>query len=272
MPTRLLIIDDNPDLGKMLVTYFNRHDCQAEWLGRARQTMERAIRFRPHVILLDVMMPDMDGYSLYRELRGHRRTSHIPILFLTAMSSRDDVIAGLGLGAEDYIVKPFDFDELRLRVRNLYNRLQSESPTDAVTGLPGRQLIDEYVRGLPAGEGHSRIDCRVEAFDEFREVYGFLAADDVLRLTANLLDEAVEGAGRAEAFVGHPGGAEFVLIVSGPGEEIARQLVERFNREAPVAYSFVDRGRGYLLVRPAKEGSPEKRAPLMTLAAAVTSL
>ena len=272
MPTRVLIVDDNPDLGKMLVTYFNRHDCQAEWLDRGQQTVERAIRFRPHVILLDVMMPDMDGHAIYRQLRESQRTSHIPILFLTAMSSRDDMIAGLGLGAEDYVVKPFDFDELRLRVKNTYDRSQRESPTDPVTGLPGRQLIDEYVLGLPAGSGSSRIDCRLRAFNEFREVYGFLAADDVLRLTANLLDEAAEAAGQPQAFIGHPGGAELVLIVSGPGDEIARRLVARFNRESPVCYSFVDRGRGYLLLREAKGGSPEQRAPLMTLSVAVKRL
>ncbi len=272
MPTRLLIVDDNPDLGKMLVTYFNRHDCQAEWLGVGRQTVERAIHFRPHVILLDVMMPDMDGYAVYRQLRDSRRTSHIPVLFLTAMSSRDDIIAGLGLGAEDYVVKPFDFDELRLRVRNTYNRSQRESPTDPVTGLPGRQLIDAYVRSLPADGSSSRIDCRLRAFGEFREVYGFLAADDVLRLTAGLLDEAAEAAGQPEAFIGHPGGAEFALIVSGPGGELARGLVERFNREVLVCYSFTERVRGYLLMREAREGSPEKRTPLMTLSVAVKRL
>jgi PleD family two-component response regulator len=265
MPIRLLIVDDSPDLGKMLVTYFGRHDCQAEWLGQGQETLEKARRFRPHVILLDVMMPELDGHALYHQLRSHHRTSHIPILFLTALSSRDDIIAGLGLGAEDYVVKPFDFDELRLRVKNIYNRSQRESPTDPVTGLPGRQLIDEYVRGLPAGAGFSRLDCRLRGFDEFREVYGFLAADDVLRLTAGLLDEMAEAHGQADAFVGHPGGAEFTLVAKGPTEAIARRLAERFDREVLVCYSFIDRGRGYLVTRPAKGDSPEKRAALMTL-------
>jgi DNA-binding response OmpR family regulator len=272
MPIRLLIVDDNADLGKMLVTYFSQHDCQTEWLGTGRKTLERALHFRPHVILLDVMMPDLDGHAIYKQLRGSQRTSHIPILFLTAMSTHDDVIAGLGLGAEDYVVKPFDFDELRLRIKNLYNRSQHETPTDPVTGLPGRQLIDEYAHSLSRGGGHSRIDCRLRAFNEFREVYGFLAADDVLRLTANLLDETATAAGQPQAFIGHPGGAEFVLIVSGQGDEIARSLVERFNRETPVCYSFVDRGRGYLVVQAATEGSPERRAPLMTLSVAVKRL
>ncbi len=267
MPTRLLIVDDNPDLGSMLTTYFDKHDCQTQWVGRGQETLERARQFRPHIILLDVMMPEMDGHTLYRQLRDNHRTRHVPILFVTALSGRDDIIAGLGLGAEDYVVKPFDFEELRLRIKNLYNSSQRERPTDPVTGLPGRQMTEAYLEELPPG-AHSRIDCQIKTFDEFREVYGFLAADDVLRLTASLLDEE---AGE-DAFIGHAGGADFTVVTGGDAEAIAAQLAERFNREVQVCYSFIDRGRGYLLLRPAAEGSAEKRAPLMTLETSVTTL
>ena len=272
MTIRLLIVDDNPDLGKMLTTYFSKHDCEVEWLAHGRNTLERAIRFHPHVIVLDIMMPEFDGHAVYNQLRTSQRTSHIPILFLTALTSRDDVIAGLHLGAEDYIVKPFDFEELRLRVKNKYDRLQAESLTNAATGLPGRILLDDYIRQLPSGRGAGRIDCRLRGFDEFREVYGFLAADDALRLTANLMDDTLDEFDRPEAFIAHPGGAEFTLIVPGQANEIARRLVERFNRESHVCYSFVDRGRGYMVVREAQAGKPEKRAPLMTLSVSLRRL
>jgi GGDEF domain-containing protein len=178
----------------------------------------------------------------------------------------------LGLGAEDYIVKPFDFDELRLRIRNLYNRSQRDKPTDPVTGLPGRQLTEDYIQALPGGGGRSRIDCRLRSFDEFREVYGFLAADDVLRLTANILDAVAETHGQPDAFIGHAGGAEFTLVATQEAETIAAHLAARFNEAVQVCYSFIDRGRGYLLLRPAAAGGAETRAPLMTLETSVTPL
>jgi DNA-binding response OmpR family regulator len=271
MPTRLLIIDDNADLGKMLAATFDKDGYQTEWLAQGGRALERAIQFRPHVILLDVMMPDVDGFAVCRQLLSHHRTSHVPILFLTAMGSQDDVIAGLNLGAEDYVVKPVDFEERRLRVKNKYRRSQIESPTDPVTGLPGRTLIDDYLQGLTPGSAQV-IECHLNGFEEFREVYGFLAADDVLRLTATLIDETLEAQGRAGDFVGHPGGAEFVVAAGGQGEAVAQALIERFDREVPVCYSFVDRGRGYLLVRPASAGSPEKRAPLMTMSTTISTL
>jgi DNA-binding response OmpR family regulator len=272
MQTRLLLVDDNRDLANMLVTFFEKEGFQTEWVWQGQKALDRAIHFRPHLIILDVMMPDVDGYAVCRQLRTHHRTSHVPILFLTALSSRDDVIAGLNLGIDDYVVKPFDLEEFRLRVKNKYLRSQIESPTDAVTGLPGRKLIDDYIHNLPAQSGFAAVECRLNAFEEFREVYGFLAADDVLRLTATLIDEVLEEHGRAGDFVGHPGGAEFVVVPGGQSEAVARRLAERFDKAVPVCYSFVDRGRGYLQMRAASGLSAEKRAPLMTMSVAITNL
>ena len=99
-------------------------------------------RSLPNVIVLDIQLPDIDGYQVCRQLRGNLRTSHIPILFLTQRDERSDKIAGLQLGADDYITKPFDIEELKLRIQNAIGRAQWENLTSPTTGLPSGKIIE----------------------------------------------------------------------------------------------------------------------------------
>ena len=210
------------------------------------------------------MLPDMDGYAVCKQLRTTTRTSHIPIIFLTQKDERSDKIAGLELGADDYITKPFDIEELKLRVTNAISRQERESQTDPRTGLPSGRLIEDHLRRIIRTQGWALLDCRLMHFDRFKDVYGFITGDEVLRFTSLLLGEVVDEAGTANDFIGHPGGDNFVVITTAAaGPRIRERLKARFNAEVVTHYSFVDRERGYILAK-GQEGS-EVQVPLMSL-------
>ena len=113
---RILVVEDDFDISNMLKIYFSGQGYDVEVAARGSQALEKTRQELPHLIVLDIMLPDIDGYEVCRQLRISTRTSHIPIIFLTQKDERSDKLQGLELGADDYITKPFDIEELKLRV------------------------------------------------------------------------------------------------------------------------------------------------------------
>jgi PleD family two-component response regulator len=207
------------------------------------------------------MLPDMNGYDVCRELRQTTRTSHIPIIFLTQKDERADKITGLELGADDYITKPFDIEELKLRVKNQIERAERENYTDPNSGLPSSAIIEERLRELmKSGEKTwTYVDCKVDNFDDFKEVYGFVAGNEVMRFMALLMGEVVDASGTPNDFLGHPGSDNFVVITyAESADKFKKALMDKFNQDVQQHYSFIDRERGHML-------RDSKTVPLMTL-------
>jgi diguanylate cyclase (GGDEF)-like protein len=224
----------------------------------------------PHVIVLDIMLPDIDGYEVCSRLRHNLRTSHIPIIFLTQKDERSDKIAGLELGADDYITKPFDIEELRLRVQNAQRRAERESLTNPTTGLPSGKLIEEQLRLLMRKKNWGLLYVGLPGIEAFNDVYGFVAGDEVLRFAALIMGETVDQIGTAEDFIGHVGGDDFIIITTGDrSTPMADALTKRFNAEVGAHYDFKARQQGYIVYKD-REGK-EQRAPLMIMAIGLIS-
>jgi PleD family two-component response regulator len=261
---RILVVEDDFDISNMLRIYFTGQGFEVSVAPRGNDALAMTRQSLPHLIVLDIMLPDMDGYAVCKQLRTTTRTSHIPIIFLTQKDERSDKIAGLELGADDYITKPFDIEELKLRVTNAIARQERESQTDPRTGLPSGRLIEDHLRRIIRTQGWALLDCRLVHFESFKDVYGFIVGDEVLRFTALLLGEVVDEAGTADDFIGHPGGDNFVVITTAAaGPRIRDRLKARFNAEVLTHYSYVDRERGYILAK-GQEGE-EVQEPLMAL-------
>ncbi|MBI3737803.1 MAG: response regulator [Chloroflexi bacterium] len=113
---RLLVVEDDVDIANMLKIYFSGMQFDVDVAHRGSDALEKTKQVLPHLIVLDIMLPDIDGYEVCRNLRTNTRTSHIPVIFLTQKDERSDRLQGLELGADDYITKPFDIEELKLRV------------------------------------------------------------------------------------------------------------------------------------------------------------
>lgn len=262
---RLLIVEDDQDISNMLKIYFSGHNFEVDTALRGAEALEKTRQNLPHLIVLDIMLPDIDGFEVCRILRTHTRTSHVPIIFLTQKDERSDKLQGLELGADDYVTKPFDIEELKLRVQRAIARAEQQSLTDPRSGLPSGRLIEEQLRRIIRLDDWSFMDVRIMNLEAFRDVYGFVAADNVLRFTAMLLGEVVDELGTLNDFIGHTGGDSFVVITTQEAaKEIQRKLIDRFANEALAHYSFIDREQGYILTE-AADGSRQK-APMMTLA------
>lgn len=262
---RLLIVEDDVDISKMLRIYFDSQGFETMVALRGEEALDICRRKLPHLIILDIMLPDIDGYEVCRRLRANLRTSHIPIIFLTQRDERSDQIAGLELGADDYITKPFDLQLLLLRVQNSLQRANRLSLTNPVTGLPSSKLIEDQLRQLMRRKDWALLYIGINHMDEFNDIYGFVAGDDVLRFTAMLLTEVVDELGAGTEFVGHIGRDDFLIITTPEAATpMKARLQERFQNEVVTFYSFKDRERGYVEI--VDSTGRTQRAPLMTLA------
>jgi PleD family two-component response regulator len=267
---RLLVVEDDIDIGNMLKIYFSGMDFDVDVAVRGSDALEKTKHALPNLIVLDIMLPDIDGYEVCRNLRTNMRTSHIPVIFLTQKDERSDKLQGLELGADDYITKPFDIEELKLRVQGAIKRSERESLTDPRTGRPAGRLIEEQLRRIIREKGWALIDTRVNHFDSFKDVYGFVAGDDVLRFTSMLIGEVVDEIGTTSDFIGHAGGDNFIIITQeSKADAIKARLKERFDQEVLTHYNFIDRQQGFVNA-PAADGTSVK-VPFMTMSVGVVS-
>ncbi len=265
---RLLIVEDDFDISNMLRIYFTGQNYEVDVAPRGMVALEKTRTNLPHLIVLDIMLPDIDGFEVCRNLRTNTRTSHVPIIFLTQKDERSDKLQGLELGADDYITKPFDIEELKLRVQRAITRAEQQSLTDPHSGLPAGRMIEDMLRQIIRKQGWAFMDIRINSFEPFKEAYGFVAGDDVLRFSAMLMGEVVDELGTLNDFIGHAGGDNFVIITTEEtASAIRKRLKDRFNTEVQTQYNFMDREQGYISgVGP--NGQPVQN-PLMSLSVGI---
>lgn len=227
---KLLIVDD-ASINIQLLNEALKNDCRIFFATNGRDALKIAATSLPDLILLDVMMPDMDGYEVCRKLKADPVLRAIPVIFITAMSQMEDETAGLELGAVDYITKPFHPSVVRLRVRNhLELKRQRDllarlSFIDGLTGLANRRGFDEYYerewrRAHRNGTAISLIMIDIDQFKQFNDTYGHLEGDICLKKVARLLEETLE---RPADFIARYGGEEFVCVL--PETELPGTLV-----------------------------------------------
>jgi DNA-binding response OmpR family regulator len=267
---RLLIVEDDKDISNMLRIYFTGQGYEVDTALRGTIALEKTRQDMPHLIILDIMLPDIDGFEVCRILRTNTRTSHVPIIFLTQKDERSDKLQGFELGADDYITKPFDIEELKLRTQRAIARAEQQSLTDPRSGLPAGRIIEDQLRQVIHRSNWTLMDIRIKQYEPFKEVYGFVAADDLIRFTAMLLNEVVEELGTINDFIGHAGGDNFIIVTT---EEVAApiqdKLIARFQEEVLSHYNFIDRERGFIIA--SDPGGKTDEIPLMTLAIGAVS-
>jgi PleD family two-component response regulator len=261
---RILVVEDDFDISNMLDVYFKSQGYEVYVASRGQEALDLTRQKMPNVIVLDIMLPDIDGYEVCRRLRTNLRTSHIPIIFLTQKDERSDKIHGLELGADDYIVKPFDVEELRLRVRNTIKSAEVAALTSPSTGLASGRLIEQQLRELMGRADWGILYIGIKGLDVFNEVYGFVAGEEVLRFTGMLLNQIIDEHGTPEDFVGHISGDDFIVITrQALVGELKEKIVERFNANVGTHYDFKSRMQGYVVTK--DDQGNEIQVPLMSL-------
>ena len=142
MPTRILVVEDDPDIAELVARYLDRAGYVADVVASGRDALAVARAHPPDLLVLDLMLPQMDGLEVCRALRGQEATSGMPIIMLTARAEESDRIVGLEIGADDYLAKPFSPNELVARVRALLRRAARGAPPAGSSMTYGPIVVD----------------------------------------------------------------------------------------------------------------------------------
>lgn len=212
--SKILIVEDDLDVAEMLNAYFRVQGYEVFTVNWGEDGVRAAQTILPDLMILDIRLPDIDGYEVARRVRTDRRTNEIPIIFLTEKRERVDRLQGFEVGADDYITKPFDVQELRLRVRNALKRVSQGSLTNPVSGLPEGPLVEERLSEVIHKSGWSLLHIAISHLEAFREAYGFVASDDVLRAISLMIHNTIRETGSTDDFIGHISPTDFVVVVS----------------------------------------------------------
>lgn len=263
---RILVVEDQADIASLLKIYFTSQGYEVYTAARGSTALEICNKTPPNLALLDVMLPDMEGYEIGKALRSNPRTRHIPIIFLTARGERADRLKGLGeVQAQYYIVKPFDIEEVHTIVKNQLEEARRKNQLHPVTNLPTAELINAQLRSLLSTQGWAMALIHINGFTAFTQSYGAVVGEDVLKFTALLLNEAVNELGSSQEFIGQMVVGPDFVITSTPDHirPICERLAARFDNEIGLHYNFKDRKRGYIEV--VDENGNLRQHPLMSL-------
>ncbi|MGI9643310.1 MAG: response regulator [Acidimicrobiia bacterium] len=250
MSERILVVDDDPDILQFVRLNLELDGFDVDLAGGGREALERAAEAPPDLMLLDVMMPEIDGLSVLRRLRSDPGTSSIPVIVLTARSLAEDRVKGLDLGADDYITKPFDLEELIARVRTVLRRSQQMRDLSPLTGLPGNfRITGKLEECIDKGDSIAVVHADLDNFKAFNDHYGFMRGDSVIKFTAKVLLDAADKVSDEIGFVGHVGGDDFVAIISAENmEQFCDEVVVRFDDGVLDHYDTADALQGYIEV------------------------
>ncbi len=230
----VLLVDDSPTNIQVLNDAL-KDDYSVFFSTSGKDALKIASESMPDLILLDVIMPDIDGYEVCRTIKADPILKNIPIIFITAMNQQEDEAIGLELGAVDYICKPFNPGIVRLRVRNQIELKRQRdilahlSHLDGLTGIPNRRALDEALerewrRGIRSGKPLSLVMVDIDHFKAYNDDNGHIAGDDCLRHVSKALYASTE---RAGDMVARYGGEEFIAVLPDTDEAGARLVACR---------------------------------------------
>jgi diguanylate cyclase (GGDEF)-like protein len=269
MAESILVVDDDPDVARFVEVNLRSAGYDVNVASNGEEALERAVELRPDLVLLDVMMPKLDGFEVAQRLRRDPRTSASSIIMLTAKALSSDKVLGLSSGADDYIIKPFDPVELLARVKGTLRRAREMRALSPLTGLPGNIRIQEEIRRrVSENEPFALLYADLDHFKAYNDHYGFVRGDRAIQSLARLVTETVHEVAGPQGFVGHVGGDDFVAIV-GPrlAIDVAHTLCDRFDEQVPHLYDAEDAARGGIDVQD-RRGEPT-HYPLLTLSVGV---
>ncbi|MFN8232794.1 MAG: response regulator [Actinomycetota bacterium] len=248
MAETVLVVDDDPDIARFVEVNLRSAGYDVAVANDGEEALQKAGELRPDLVLLDVMMPRIDGFEVAQRLRKNPQTASTSIIMLTAKALSADKVTGLQSGADDYIIKPFDPIELLARVKGTLRRAKEMRNLSPLTGLPGNIRIQEEIeRQVRDGRPFAVLYCDLDNFKTYNDQKGFVRGDRLIQATARIIQDAVVGLDDGQGFVGHVGGDDFVAVVSPEvAEDVADRICRRFDEIRLDFYDPEDLDRGFV--------------------------
>ncbi|MGI6777783.1 MAG: response regulator [Acetivibrionales bacterium] len=268
---KILIIDDTELMVKYIKDIMEAENYEVVTASDGQEGIRKVAEEKPDLVLLDLIMPGMNGLEVCKTLRANESNNLIPIIMLTSQDSEDDKLAGLESGADDYIVKPFNPRELLSRVRNTLIRIDRNRWANPLTGLQGNiEVQTEINHRIAKGSLFSVIYADLDDFKAYNDVYGFACGDRAIKLTADIISDNVHLFGTPGDFIGHVGGDDFIIItVPDCAESICKAIILDFDKRIPSLYTIKDRLKGFIKTTDRRGNSTEY--PIMSVSLAVLS-
>jgi PleD family two-component response regulator len=266
---RILVVDDEPHIRQILEFTLEKAGYQVFTAFNGEEALAKMAEIKPNLVLLDVMMPKMDGFEVCRKMREDFILNQIPVIMLTAKGDLNEKVKGLEGGANDYLVKPYSNEELLLRVKNVLEWNIKQKEANPLTGLPGNTAIErELINRINKKQPYAFLYVDIDNFKGFNDYYGYQKGDEIIGFLANIITRTIDKLGTKEDFVGHIGGDDFVMIAAPSRIEfMAKYIIDEFDKGALFLLNEDDVKRGYLEVRDRQGGL--KRVPVMSVTMAL---
>ncbi len=251
-PKRILVVDDHEDNVEVLRARLEARGYEVQGAPDGEAALEMVEGWVPDLILLDVMMPKVDGLEVVRRVKANEALPFIPVIMQTALDSTERMVAGLAAGADDYVTKPINFAELEARIKSLLrikalqdelsereqelsrmnDRLLHISMTDGLTGVDNRRALEQrlhemFEHSMRLHEPVACVMCDIDHFKLVNDTFGHAAGDEVLKEFASILKKSARDIDR----VGRYGGEEFLLLLPGTVLDAAVTFAERLRVE-----------------------------------------
>ena len=263
---QILIVDDDPSVLVYLEFLLQMYGYAVATATSGEDALKKVELLVPDLIFLDLMMPRMSGFELCRRLRANQKTTSTPIIIYTASHlSQDEKTKGIELGADDFILKPFDMSELKARFERLFARPNNDMGYNPLSKLPGNFFIEKEFKNRLSRRGlFAFCYLDIDNFKAYNDLYGFKKGDDIILFTADVLNKAVKEAGNPDDFVGHIGGDDFIFVTTVDKlDAVSEYATKRFDKMIYQFYDKEDVDRGFIISRDREDKL--KNFPLMTV-------
>jgi diguanylate cyclase (GGDEF)-like protein len=246
----ILVVEDDLVLGRLLRYTLETEGYSVVVVPSGEEALRVALREVPQLLLLDIMLPGIDGFEVVEQLRSTAKTAHIPVVMLSARHDTADKVRAFASDVDDYLTKPFNTDELIARIRTQLRHVR-ESLLSPLTGLPSGLRIERAIEHqLRSTAPWSIIYLDINAFKAYNDLYGFLSGNELIRLLAHVIIDCVREEGNVNDFVGHIGGDDFVIITTPDKvDRLCRALIVCWEAESRPFFTPEDRERGTLIAR-----------------------
>ena len=244
----ILIVDDDPDILDVLRLTLPEEEYDVVEAHDGQEALEKAYARPPDLIIIDYIMPKLNGKEVTQKLKKDILLRHMPIIMLTGKGDVKDKVEGLDAGADDYIVKPFEPEELLARIRMTLRRSELDLDAAPLTRLPGNvSIYNEIDNKIKGSEKFAVAYVDLDKFKVFNDKYGFTWGDRIIQETARVLIKVVEEKGNPGDFVGHIGGDDFVIITTVKAiDKICTRIIEDFSKVTLSLYPPEDQKKGFV--------------------------
>ena len=249
--SKILVVDDDVRIAKLVEISLTQLGYKVFLASNGKEGVDIAKKEIPDLIIMDVMMPVMDGLDACKILKEDNATRYIPIMILSAKGHLDDRIYGLEVGADDYFTKPFNIKELITKVESILNKNKERLDANPTTRLPGNFSIEREInKRIKSGEKFAFAYVDLDNFKAYNDKYGFYRGDKIIEFTSNVLMNAIKKVGSQKDFIGHIGGDDFVFITEiERAKPICEYIIKNFDKNIIKFYNEEDIARGYILSR-----------------------